>query len=146
MCTPVIHNGLNARELGGYQLYNATAAEISDEEEDDSDVDAAPHELAKRVFQTDHRRWRTDDVKKYLPGQVRVTDGRVVPTDKQFSSTLGFFAGGTNQATVAVQRKFSKKEFQMGTGGLHGCTMMAIISNRGVWMVSIVYTRFSTLF
>lgn len=116
MCTPVIHNELNARELGGYQLYNATAAEISDEEEDDSDVDAAPHELAKRVFQTDHRRWRTDDVT------------------------------GTNQATVAVQRKFSKKEFQMGTGGLHGCTMMAIISNRGVWMVSIVYTRFSILF
>lgn len=126
---------IESRALGEYQLYNATAAEISDEEDDS---DAAPHELAKRVFKTDHRRWKTDDAKKYLPGQVRVTNGRVVPTDKQFSNTLGFFAGGTNQATVAVQRKFSKKEFQMGTGGLHGCTMMAIISNRGVWMVSVL--------
>lgn len=34
-----------------------------------------------------------------------------------------------------LQREFGDESFQWGTGGLHGCTMVAVISRRAVWMV-----------
>ncbi|RYP20713.1 hypothetical protein DL765_002663 [Monosporascus sp. GIB2] len=39
-----------------------------------------------------------------------------------------------DERAVMRQRAFRDEPFQFGTGGLHGCTMVAIISKRGVWM------------
>jgi hypothetical protein len=47
----------------------------------------------------------------------------------------GFFAEGT-PAAVGYLRKFEDEAFSFGTAGLHGCTMIAIISNRAVYIVS----------
>lgn len=38
-------------------------------------------------------------------------------------------------STVAVQKQFSGRgNVQIGTGGLHGCTVVTLVSKRGVWM------------
>lgn len=38
-------------------------------------------------------------------------------------------------STVAAQMDFSGRgTIQFGTGGLHGCTVITLVSNRGVWM------------
>lgn len=55
--------------------------------------------------------------------------------DPQFPSYGGFFSGAEgDMSTVAEQKTFGKTAFAYGTGGLHGCTMMAIVSNRAVYM------------
>ena len=58
----------------------------------------------------------------------------IPPADPQFATNIGFFAGGTDQRTVATQQTLGTRAFQFGTGGLHGCTMMCIVSNRAVYM------------
>lgn len=38
-------------------------------------------------------------------------------------------------STVAVQKEFSGRgNVQVGTGGLHGCTVVTLVSKRAVWM------------
>ncbi|KAK0104903.1 hypothetical protein ONS95_005168 [Cadophora gregata] len=44
----------------------------------------------------------------------------------------GFFAG--DMRTVTRDGQFGAIPFEFGTNGLHGCTMLTIISKRAVWM------------
>ncbi|KAL2827566.1 hypothetical protein BDW59DRAFT_160209 [Aspergillus cavernicola] len=52
--------------------------------------------------------------------------------DDHFGAYEPFFDG--TEAPVMIQRTFGNEPFQLGTGGLHGCTMVAVISRRAVWM------------
>jgi hypothetical protein len=105
------------------------------QEEYHSDL-ARRGEIYKRAFDTE-RRWTTARIRAYLPGQVLPgADGEVRPLDGQFTSNKGFYAGGSEaEVTVSYQAEFGNTAFQLGTGGLHGCTMLTIVSNRAVWMV-----------
>ncbi|KAJ0426709.1 hypothetical protein BJY00DRAFT_270854 [Aspergillus carlsbadensis] len=63
----------------------------------------------------------------YLPAAL-VNDRE----NDQYGPVEGFFDG--TEAPVMLQREFGDESFQWGTGGLHGCTMVAVISRRAVWM------------
>jgi hypothetical protein len=54
-------------------------------------------------------------------------------SDPQFGPLLGFFT--KDERTVTEQGLFGDVGFQYGTGGLHGCTMLTVVSNRAVYMV-----------
>ncbi|KAK4505420.1 hypothetical protein PRZ48_003383 [Zasmidium cellare] len=66
--------------------------------------------------------------------------------DDTYPDMLGFFSDdpkvsrpdGTltagNSRAVSQSDTFGNTAFQYGSRGLHGCTMVAVISNRGVWM------------
>jgi hypothetical protein len=118
-----------------YRLWNETTNSWSE-------VSAAVHEahlprraLEKRAFSYSPR-WNTARAAVYLPGQIALnSNGQVVPADTQFPTNEGFFIGGTNQGTVAVLREFGTDPIQLGTGGLHGCTMLAVISTRAVYIL-----------
>lgn len=57
-------------------------------------------------------------------------------SDSQFETLTGFFAG--DERTIAAQGLFGDTGFQYGTGGLHGCTMLTVVSNRAVYMVRLM--------
>lgn len=69
------------------------------------------------------------------------------PPDPQYGPTLGFFVptaedADTNERAVARQQAFAgSKNIQWGTAGLVGCTMVVLVSNRGVWMVRLAYLQ-----
>jgi hypothetical protein len=122
-------------------LINETIGEWFDvsEEEYRSEL-TRRREVYKRTFLHDPIRWTPAKVRSYLPNQVKVTRPNglpeVRPLDVQFPSSRGFYGDGDNgEVTVSQDDVFGNEPFQFGTGGLHGCTMLAIISNRAVWMV-----------
>jgi hypothetical protein len=117
-----------------HRLWNETTDEWYTVSADQYNATISRRGNEKRAF-TNNPRWNKWRVALYLPGQIQIINGVVVPADTQFPNNLGFFIGGTNQGTVSQQAAFGNFPIQMGTGGLHGCTMLAVISNRGVFMV-----------
>lgn len=109
----------------------------------------ASDRLAKRAFGIDvlGKRKPEDRIDYYI-GNNQCPDSQ----DPQFQGTkqLGFFASDYSvnpprktMWTVAYQRRLMDENgnslnnaFQFGTGSLHGCTMLTIVSKRAVWMVS----------
>ncbi|KAM0454300.1 hypothetical protein ACHAPV_008379 [Trichoderma viride] len=117
-----------------YRLWNETTDSWSEVSAAVYEAHLSRRALEKRVFITNPR-WNAARVAKYLPGQIALnSNGQVVPADTQFPTNEGFFIGGTNQGTVAVLREFGNDPIQLGTGGLHGCTMLAVVSTRAVYM------------
>lgn len=86
----------------------------------DGNENATEFRLAKREFTP------INDNEEAARHVISVLNGRNPPP--------GFFATGT-PAAVQYVRKFEKRAFSYGTGGLHGCTMVAIISKRALYMV-----------
>ncbi|KAF2447825.1 hypothetical protein P171DRAFT_441729 [Karstenula rhodostoma CBS 690.94] len=86
----------------------------------DGNENATESRLAKRAFPENID--NNEDAAKYVIG---VLTGPSPPD--------GFFATGT-PAAVQYMRKFEDKAFSYGTAGLHGCTMVAIISKRAVYI------------
>jgi hypothetical protein len=88
----------------------------------DGNENATESRLAKRTFpeNIDNNEEAAEYVIGVLTGPNRLT---------------GFFATGT-PAAVQYMRKFEGEPFSYGTTGLHGCTMVAIISKRAVYIVN----------
>ena len=83
-------------------------------------------------------RWTKARVAEYVPGQLRLLNGVVSPTDPQFPMLDGFATKPKDQGTESAQVDFGTTCFQFGKGGLHGCTMLTIVSRRAVYMACCV--------
>lgn len=72
-------------------------------------------------------------VAPYLVNQI-VTNGKR-GWDKQYGNLDGFFSVQRDERVVSNEQTFGTQPFQWGTNGLHGCTMVTVVSKRAVWMV-----------
>lgn len=90
---------------------------------------APDYNLLKRQF----TEITQDQVPHYLPNQFfGVADPNFgTPT----ALTIPNPGGGETDQTVVVQREFGNNAFQVGSAGLHGCTIVTIVSDRAVYMV-----------
>ncbi|KAK5731517.1 hypothetical protein LTR17_011315 [Elasticomyces elasticus] len=72
-----------------------------------------------------------DRVAPYMVGQLRSTPS----LDRQYGA-MRYTAtqNPDTEAAVSQQQAFSTAAFQFGSAGLHGCTMVAVMSRRGCWM------------
>ena len=104
-----------APAIDGSHALNATA-----------EIEVQGRDLARRAF--DEPRWTRGRAAKYLVQQL-VT--RL--NDPYFGQLQGYFDG--TERTVINQDQFGDTAFQYGTAGLHGCTMLTIVSKRAVWQV-----------
>ncbi|KAK3326737.1 hypothetical protein B0H66DRAFT_600847 [Apodospora peruviana] len=113
-------NGLPA--VGGYSRLPAYYADSN------SSSISSRSLLGKRAFDLPRGRMTADRADKYVMGNVLQSD-----IDPQFpDQPLGFFDG--DMKTVSQAETFGNDAFAFGTQGLHGCTMMTIVSNRAVYM------------
>ncbi|KAI9154907.1 hypothetical protein HJFPF1_07467 [Paramyrothecium foliicola] len=115
-----------------YTLWNETSQDfdyISSEEY--TAVLSERSELTKRVWTYDPR-WTKAKIARYLSDQA--DDGG--SPDAQFGDMGWLVSSAKNMATVSLQKQFrsNTKAFQMGTGGLHGCTVLTIVSRRAAYM------------
>jgi hypothetical protein len=87
----------------------------------------------KRTFTTTTQ----GDVATYLPNQF---NGSPDPTYGAPTALVEVVGEGDDAAetdnTVVVQQEFENEPFAIGSRGLHGCTMVTIVSTRAVYMVS----------
>jgi hypothetical protein len=62
----------------------------------------------------------------------------VAPQSLPYFDCSDHYIDGPNpdERAVSVQREFGDKPFQIGTNGLMGCTVVVLVSNTHVWMVS----------
>ncbi|KFY19636.1 hypothetical protein V491_04318 [Pseudogymnoascus sp. VKM F-3775] len=112
-----------------YKLWNEAAADWEVVSADEYNTAISRRSIGKRAFTTEPRRWTVAKMMSYLPGQIRAEvneetgEAEVTSMDKQFSQSrlIGFFSG--TEGTVSAQKTLGADIFQMGTGGLHGCTM-----------------------
>lgn len=97
--------------------------------------------LEKRIFRIDNagtaylnpaspNGYTIGRVRTYMVQQVYATAGTY---DNQYGGLNGFFVD--DERAVSQQYTFGTESFQFGTYGLHGCTMVAVVSRRGVWQV-----------
>lgn len=85
--------------------------------------------LDKRAFDKLSGRNTVAKVDDYVKNQL------VGTLDPQFPNRpIGFFTG--DMCTVSQFEQFGTNTIQYGTNQLHGCTMLTVISNRAVYMVS----------
>lgn len=93
----------------------------------------ARRSLDKRAF-TISQRWNKARISAYLAGQWLNP-----PYDDTFTWNTGLVTG-VNEGTVSEQAQFSTigQSFQWVSAGLHGCTVLAVISNRGAYMASCI--------
>ncbi|KAH7317127.1 hypothetical protein B0I35DRAFT_434610 [Stachybotrys elegans] len=91
--------------------------------------------LAKRIFSYDvdsedyvDRDPTVNEAASYLPA---VFDGG---ENDYFGQLLPLVSAQEDERAVSQQREFGNEPFQIMSGGLHGCTVLAVVSNRGVWM------------
>lgn len=92
--------------------------------------------LEKRVFSFPRREaWTPELLTTYI---IQALAGQLV--NDLFANnaveTVMFLPDTSMATTSAAQTFFGSTKFQMGNGGLHGCTEIAIISKRAVYMVS----------
>ncbi|KAK3945228.1 hypothetical protein QBC46DRAFT_433392 [Diplogelasinospora grovesii] len=82
--------------------------------------------LGKRVFDWD-KRWSAVNADKYMVQSFTAPDAQFI--DVEWLITDG------NMATVSREKQFTEgSPFQIGSGGLHGCTVMTLASNRAAYM------------
>ncbi|KAJ5091599.1 hypothetical protein NUU61_006469 [Penicillium alfredii] len=114
-----------------------------DDNDDDNEEDSKLHKRTWNWTPSGRRVNWPGKIDEYLPKQVTSS----TPDDDQFPQNLGFFAE-KSEATVSYMIPFKTARgrgrnrrmawldpFMMGTGSLHGCTMLAIVSKRAVWMI-----------
>jgi hypothetical protein len=89
----------------------------------------------KRTFTT----LTQDDIPTYLPNQF---NGSPDPTYGAPTALVEVVGEGDDAEetdnTVVVQQEFEDVPFAIGSRGLHGCTMVTIVSTRAVYMVSSI--------
>jgi hypothetical protein len=119
---------------------------LSRKETDDSNSTepaGKPKLLNKRVFQVplNAATNTVNDFGNYVRRQFGYDQngGGFIDPDPQFGDDMnGFFLDDDeDDTTVSHQALFGAQPFQWGTNGLHGCTMVTIVSNRAVWMAHI---------
>lgn len=105
------------------ESYNATVA-----------ASGAIGVLSKRDFT--RKPLTTLDVQRYIRGQFRQGGTASNYDSSTFPNEPSRFAIGNTAITVAHSVDFSQQNtgLQWGSPGLHGCTMMFIVSRRGAWM------------
>lgn len=80
------------------------------------------------MWGTDDSGWGARELDEYLP---KLVDGK----DRDFEGRYFELIDGENENTVSGEIILKdEKLFTMGTGGLHGCTIVTIVSNRAVYM------------
>ncbi|KAK4203622.1 hypothetical protein QBC40DRAFT_21275 [Triangularia verruculosa] len=86
--------------------------------------------LRKRLFWDDHVAWTAKDIDLYVWSNVGYNFA-----DPQFQ-VRDWLINDLAEKTVAAQRIMAGdgNSFAIGTNHVHGCTVVAIISNRAVWM------------
>lgn len=121
----------------GYRLWNETSEDFDDLSSDEYEAEIAERAiLSKRGWDTNPR-WNKAKIGSYLSDQARDRG----PRDPQFGKMRLIVSEKVNSmATVSQSAEFAKeKAFQLGSGGLHGCTVLTIVSRRAVYMVSLVF-------
>jgi hypothetical protein len=101
-------------------------------------VSLKPHENAIKVRHLAKRAISAiteGQITTYVPAQWDESDG-------EFDQNFGFPSPLVEQVgdeesdnTVTNQTRFTNIAFQIGSRGLHGCTMVTVVSNRAVYMV-----------
>lgn len=71
-----------------------------------------------------------DDVGNYLIAQLQNN------ADPYFGPPLSLTSTAITDANVVQQRQLGRRAFQVGTGGLCGCTIVTVVSTQAVYMVS----------
>jgi hypothetical protein len=93
--------------------------------------------ISPRAFNSPVKRTFTtltqDDIPTYLPNQF---NGSPDPTYGAPTALVEVSGGEETDNTVVVQQEFENVPFAIGSRGLHGCTMVTIVSTRAVYMVS----------
>ncbi|KAK4236579.1 hypothetical protein C8A03DRAFT_35518 [Achaetomium macrosporum] len=93
-------------------------------------TNASAHWLGKRAFSNEHP-------STYIPAVFHRTASDLAyfgtPKDFQGRSKVGRTIKDTEQP-VSWQYEFKDRPFQLVSGGLHGCTMVTLVSKRAVWM------------
>lgn len=92
----------------------------------------------KRVWKgidTTGKTIQTSEVSAYLSGQINEGNNY----DDQYGNRLPVYDeegnnGHGTELTMSQQWQFSQGNVQIGTGGLHGCTMLTVVSSRAVYM------------
>lgn len=75
-----------------------------------------------------------DQVPVYLPNQFFGVADPYFGTPISLTEPNPDEPGETDN-TVVVQREFGTEPFQLGSAGIHGCTIVTIVSDRAVYMV-----------
>ncbi|KAK4153471.1 hypothetical protein C8A00DRAFT_33761 [Chaetomidium leptoderma] len=82
--------------------------------------------IGKRVFSWD-KRWNAKNADEYMVETFS-------KGDDQFETSEALTIDG-NMATVSREKLFTEgSAFQLGSGGLHGCTVMTLVSKRAAYM------------
>jgi len=118
-----------------YKVFNQTTDDWSIVSGDEYNRFLSRRSLERRAFTVDYARWTKARAARYLSGQAQTP-----PTDNSFASSSGFTNtnGGPNEGTVSYQAEFATSgSFEWVANGLHGCTVLAVISNRGAYMVRL---------
>jgi hypothetical protein len=95
--------------------------------------------LRKRAggFPEDDSKWTISKLDTYLPATIEKPDNFFDEKDKDGQpNVLGLVEGVTMDSVSRQKRFYRRTPFQVGTSGLHGCTVVTLTSNRAVWMVS----------
>ena len=119
-------SGLCARTDPEINPHDALAIAPSDPSNSTIGTEMEERNMEKRLFLP--KRWTRAKAVSYLV-QTLVTNRN----DPYFGQLQTYFDGTLR--TVINQRTFGDQPFQFGTYGLHGCTMLTVISRRAVWQV-----------
>lgn len=92
--------------------------------------------------------WSAEDVAHYIPRQIGtwpVAEGEApppIPEPKYVNYAQGLAhvdeEGRGDERAVSGFAEFSQPLIQIGSAGLHGCTVVWVISKRAVWGVSVL--------
>ena len=93
-----------------------------------TEIQVQERQFTKRAF--DEPRWTRSRAANYLVKQLVDNPGL---NDPYFGQLQVYF--DTTERTVINQDRFGDTAFQYGTPGLHGCTMLTVLSKRAVWQV-----------
>ena len=111
-----------------YQVWNDTSFDYTGVSIAELNELVRSGSLSEGVWKTDDTGWGAQELDAYLPMLV---DSK----DADFEGRYFELIDGENDNTVSGE--FILKEealFTLGTGGLHGCTIVTIVSNRAVYM------------
>ncbi|KAK3294268.1 uncharacterized protein B0H64DRAFT_375071 [Chaetomium fimeti] len=128
------HDGSSDQPLR-HQVWNDTSFSYAGVSRAELDKLLRGGSLTKRVFKTDDKGWGARELDEYLP---KLVEGE----DSDFKGRYFDLIEDKKENTVSGEFVFrGEEEFTVGTGGLHGCTIVTIVSNRAVhighyWEVS----------
>ncbi|KAK0666622.1 hypothetical protein QBC41DRAFT_148013 [Cercophora samala] len=105
-------------------------------------VDAQTHEnatsgLHKRVFNREFPKWSPLHIDYYMRTNLGYDRLRADPQFLGVGDYHMLINEWSHEKTVAKERRMpdpNGRAFQIGTNMVHGCTVVALVSNRAVWM------------